>query len=211
LALYRATGSPQGEAMTLDNLALIARLQSDFTLARRYAQQCLRIAEEHGLTLVRTYALINLGLIEIEERNFAAARTYLDQARAADEAVGEGMAAVDIRLAQGRLRLRTDQVEDALPLLREGLAKAQARLDEPNQIAAIAAFAEYHMRRGERLLAATYWTLVENQPAVEAGERQDARRGLAELSLSPDEVERAENAARELTLQALGARLVAGV
>jgi predicted ATPase/DNA-binding SARP family transcriptional activator/Tfp pilus assembly protein PilF len=211
LALYRTSGSPQGEAMTLDNMALVARLQGDFAGARRFGTTCLGIAEEHGLSLVRTYALVNLGLIEIEEGNFAAAHGYLEQARAADDATGEGMVSVDIRLARGRLQLRTGHPEVALPLLRDGLAMARTRLDEPNQIAAIGAFAEYHACRGERLLAATYWNLIAGQPAIEAGEAQDSRRGLEALRLTAAEQEQAEQAARELTLEALGHRLLDSV
>jgi len=194
--------------MTLDNMALVARLQGDFAAARRFGTACLGIAQEHGLSVVRTYALVNLGLIEIEEGKFAAAHDYLEQARAADDATGEGMVSVDIRLARSRLQLRTGHPEAALPLAREGLAMARTRLDEPNQIAAISVFAEYHARRGERLLAATYWTLLADQPAIEAGEAQDARRGLEALRLTAAEQEQAEQAVRELTLDALGHRLL---
>jgi tetratricopeptide (TPR) repeat protein len=208
LALNRASGNVQGEAMTLDNLAMVARMQSDFAAARRFDQASLRLAEEHGLSVVRTFALVNLALIEIEDRDFAAARTYLAQARAADDATGEGMASVDIRLTEGRLLLRTGQLDAALPWLREGLAMARARLDEPNQLAAISAFAEYHALRDERQLAATYWTWLARQPAVESGELQDARRGLAALRLAADAAAEAERAAQDLTLDALQRRLL---
>jgi hypothetical protein len=121
------------------------------------------------------------------------------------------MVSVVIRLARGRLQLRTGHPEVALPLLRDGLAMARTCLDEPNQIAAIGAFAEYHACRGERLLAATYWTLIAGQPAIEAGEAQDSRRGLEALRLTAAEQEQAERAARELTLEALGHRLLDSV
>jgi predicted ATPase/DNA-binding SARP family transcriptional activator len=208
LAIFRTSGNAQGEAMTLDNMALVARMQLHFAAARRFSTACLAIAEEHGLALVRIYALVNLGLTEIEDRNFAAAAEYLEKARAADDATGGGMVSVDIQLARARLNVRTDRPDAALPLLRKGLALARARLDEPSQIGAIAAFAEYEARRGERHLAATYWTLVTAQPTVEALEAQDARTGLAQLQLTEAETAAAQEAARALTLETLGRRLV---
>lgn len=211
LALNRASGNVQGEAMTLDNLAMVARMQSDFAAARRFDLASLRLAEEHGLSVVRTFALANLALIEIEDGKFDAARAYLAQARAADDATGEGMASVDIRLIEGRLLLRTGHLDAALPRLREGLAMARTRLDEPNQLAAISAFAERHALRGDRQLAAAYWTWIARQPAVESGEVQDARRGLASLQLAAEEAAQADRAAQDLTLDELCSRLLEGV
>jgi hypothetical protein len=212
--IFRAQRQPwfgaevRADALRWEVSSDLSDFDAAIAAARRFASASLRIADEHGLSVARTFALVNLALIEIEDRNFDAARTYLAQARAADDATGEGMVSVDIRLAHGRLLVRTGQPDAALPFLREGLAMARARLDEPNQLAAIAAVAEYHAQRGERVMAAAYWMLVAGQPAVESGELQDARRGLGALDLAPDETAQAEQAARELTLDALCRRLL---
>jgi predicted ATPase/DNA-binding SARP family transcriptional activator len=210
LALYRGTGSPQGQAMTLDNIATTYRALRDFDAARRYSESCLRLTEEHGLALVRTYALLNLALTEMELGRFDAARACLAQARALDSAAGEGMVSSDLQLVLGRLELRSGHPEIALPLLREGLAMARKRLEEPVLLAAVGTFAEYESLHGDRQLAATYWKFVLAHPLAEAGDLEDARRGLAALALSPPQAEQAERAAAGLTLEVLASRLQGG-
>lgn len=209
LALYRRAGGAQGQAITLNNLGNVLRMQRDWEGARRHVMEAFDLCEQNGLATVRIYCLINLAYIDIALSRLDSAQSYLDRALEADNRGGEGQSSAEIRLGLGRICARRGNFERAQRWLLDGLQRAIALADVPIQLTAIFCCGELAAHRGEIARAAELWSFVARHPLAEHGDRDESRIRLDALGLAAPEVDAAGRAARAFELDSLVGVLIA--
>jgi predicted ATPase/DNA-binding SARP family transcriptional activator len=145
LALSRALGDPEGEAMSLQQLGQIAVQQEDFSNARVYLDGALEIATRLGFERIRSLCEWRLGMVALFAKDMAGAgehiKASLDVSRRSsdDEMVAMSLLMLgNIDLWQGRLNDARSHLRESLEILRvEGSPRSIANLLD--SLAAVAA------------------------------------------------------------------------
>jgi len=145
LALSRALGDPEGEAMSLQQLGQIAVQQEDFAQARVYLDGALEIAARLGFERIQALCEWRLGMVALFGKDMARAGEHIkaslhvSRRSSDDEMVAMSLLMLgNIDLWQGRLDDARAHLHESLEILRlEGGPRSIANLLD--SLAAVAA------------------------------------------------------------------------
>jgi predicted ATPase/transcriptional regulator with XRE-family HTH domain len=102
--------------------ALLAVEQADTRTARRFAEECLSLAQELGDPYTIARAHNTLGIVLWKQKEFAGARSHCEQALAQFREQGRKVDIADSLQALGRIATNQDDLESAQAFLEESLA-----------------------------------------------------------------------------------------
>lgn len=203
LAIERLVGNRRGLVTRLNNLGNLHRVQHDPAAALRCFEEGLQLAQATGLAAPAVFLLVNLALTTLElgdlDRCAHYARLGLDQARSHGEPQIEVMA----WLAMARLAIARREYASADECTFEALVRAQATSYTLCELEAINVRAEALAARGDGAQAAALWCAVAGHPLSSADSRAGAELGLARLTLTREEEQTAQLAARNAPFEAV--------
>jgi ATP/maltotriose-dependent transcriptional regulator MalT len=191
----------------------------DFPLARRLAEEQLRLAKETGGRAIEAWALQELGRLALAEGDLAAARRWGEQSQAVSGSSGDDMRSMAVRLQRARLAVAEKKAGEAERLAREAASWYAAREISKGEALSLAVVAQALLLQGRpdeaQRAAARLRELMKGEDrelrvlVIPAVARAEAAGGNAE-ALRDLEREIAEAARIGLVTAGLEARLAQG-
>jgi tetratricopeptide (TPR) repeat protein len=126
LEAFRQTGNREQEAVTLNDMALVYRVQSRYDEALEYYQKALNIAREIGNQMIESISLNGIGVVHDSRSQYAEALQFFQQAlvlqREVNDRAGQGMTLNNIGAiyrSQGLFTQALEYFEQSLVIRRE--------------------------------------------------------------------------------------------
>jgi len=163
LEYRREVGAARGEALVLTNIGRTYVDWEQLQEGRVYLDEALSVAIGSHDAFARGYALHNLGILELEEGNFAGARDRFEESLIWYSTEHAGVTPADAEsgwalntLGLAAAFLREGSPDTALPLLEEALARAEEDGHVRRQVRALVQLGEAHRVRGDLETALSY-------------------------------------------------------
>ena len=122
LEIYEQLGDPERESAVLNNLGMFAYFQGRWEEAVELYRRAAACSERAGKPGDVAYGDCNIGEILSDQGHLREASTHLERARRVWTATKEPQGVAFANLLLGRLALRDDRYEDAMPLIEAGMA-----------------------------------------------------------------------------------------
>ncbi|TMM17957.1 MAG: hypothetical protein E6F97_12610 [Actinobacteria bacterium] len=142
----------RGEALALFGLYAAASAQGDLRLAKHYAEEARKAAEEVSDDRTAGVAAASLGVLALHERDYARARSLFERSLLAMEGEEYGTVANLGNLALTALRL--GELDEAAAKIRDNLELSLRLHDHLSTVHALAVLAAVLAKRGEAEVAA---------------------------------------------------------
>lgn len=181
---YKTLGQRREVGHQYNGLGDIARFRGDQPLAEEHYRRAVDIFQALGLSLDAALGLTNLGLIALETFRYAEAEDALRRALKSARRIDVPYLLIGIVLNLALLLTRTKRLDEALPLLDEGLTLMDlAQMVDPDFIQPLESLAD-HLRDTTPDRARALYTRAANLWA-ELGRADDAERANARLRALP--------------------------
>jgi tetratricopeptide (TPR) repeat protein len=131
----------------------MAYMQGDYGAVARYSAELLRISQEVGDALCTAYAWCGLGLVAMDRRDIAQAKSCFEEALTLLRVAGEDGVVPVVQVWLGTVALIQGDQDRAIPMFQEGLAQARKRGDRLGTYNALYNLAQVALARGDHELA----------------------------------------------------------
>jgi len=156
-------GDLRGQALVLTNVGRTYVDWEQFQDGRAFLEEALEVAIRSRDAFARGYALHNLGILELEEGDFPAARNRFEESLTWYSTDHPGITPEDAEsgwalntLGMAGAFSRAGSADDAVPLLEEALDRAEQDDHARRQIRALVQLGETHRIRGDLERSVSY-------------------------------------------------------
>ena len=179
LEQHRDLGDATGQALCLNNLAVLYLVKVDRASAKINLHEGLAICDRHGIVGTRALILANLAEIALAEGGLQAAEEFGARALEAARIAGNRALASYLELHFVRVALERNDLAQARRHLGAALSIAATTQRQPLFLAALVYFGDVLAAQGERQCARLVWTFAVAHPSVSVPEREEIRARLA--------------------------------
>lgn len=185
LALSRELGEREGEAVALNNIAMIYKDKGDYDKALEYFQQALKLSEDDEQ---RATAYNNIAIIYSDKGDYNKAIEYLQKAIELGERVGDYHGVAQTYLNLGDTYREAKNYELAEKYLTEGLKRVQKVGDKYWEAYGYAYLGRLYRDKGDINLAVDYLKRAYNlfKSIGAQADAKEVKEALLKLGVDPD-------------------------
>lgn len=161
-ALFKATHDQSGLAYVYQSFATIYKTQKDFVKSEQNYLQALEIRQKGGNTRDIMSAMVLLGKLYMEIRQFEDALVYFQKADSAGRVINDALALAEVKILMAEYYLGTHETKKAEQLCVDGLSYILNFKNVTLVPRAYLVLGQIHFEKKDYAVAKKYFTIAQN-------------------------------------------------